>query len=171
MNWTPRPPHPEEPACWSWPVPPVEDEQTAAARVGQEMPTLGAEDIAFLLRAGLDTNRFSRFHQGRCGVCGISHGETRMVDDHCHQTGQSRGPLCQGCNTSEGTSLAPVFVRYRRIHPAAILDYHAPYTGRGWQDGWWGHDILVAERNGYQRRPPTPWPVWNPDAPLDQLQP
>lgn len=61
--------------------------------------------------------------------------------------------------------MAPVFQRYRRIHPAAILGLHEPYSGVAWTDGWsWMEHGEQARLRG--PRPPTPWlpldPEWTP---------
>lgn len=110
---------------------------------------------------------FDEFHGGRCAICGRPDSH---VPDHCHRTGQRRGNLCTSCNVREGRSVAPRFVRYRRIHPAAILCLHEMYDGVGWDGGWWcGDPEAPDDRSGV--RPPTPWPAWSPDAPLDARAP
>lgn len=42
------------------------------------------------------------WQDGRCAMCGVM--ASRIVRDHCHDTGLVRGLLCSGCNTAEGTS-------------------------------------------------------------------
>jgi hypothetical protein len=40
---------------------------------------------------------------GRCALCDISFQEVRRyVIDHCHNTGEVRALLCDGCNTALG---------------------------------------------------------------------
>lgn len=55
---------------------------------------------------------------GRCAICGKV---SALVTDHDHTTGLIRGGLCSSCNTTEGVSIAPVFVHYRHRNPASIL--------------------------------------------------
>lgn len=143
-----------EPACWSWPIPPAHTLETLLAAGNRT-----ESDIRFMLRlpGWAEGNRFNEFHAGRCAVCGQPGAE---VEDHCHATGQVRGRLCRSCNVLEGRSGQPIFELYRRIHPAAILDYHQPYTGHGWNDGW----SLIEHRVGayeWGPRPATPWPSWS----------
>lgn len=165
-GWTPRPPRADEPACWSWPVPPIPDRDEEIARLTIENETLPVDERrdprAFRYALyDMAVYRFNRFHDGRCAVCATPSGP--LVLDHCHSTGQWRGWCCRGCNTAEGRSGANVFIRYRRIHPAAILDLHEMYTGMAWTDGWsWHTSGAAALTRG--RRPATPWPVWSPDA-------
>jgi hypothetical protein len=59
------------------------------------------------------------FHDGRCAVCGR---KKELVEDHDHTTGLFRGWLCRSCNTKEGMSSHPVYVKYRQRNPATILD-------------------------------------------------
>jgi hypothetical protein len=64
---------PAEPACWSWPVP----------------PDLGAGSPRAQLR---------RWQANRCAICGV---DDRLVEDHDHVTGKTRGLLCVSCNLGE----------------------------------------------------------------------
>jgi hypothetical protein len=172
--WTPRPPAVDEPACWSWPVPPLRDAEEEFQRLLAEQAGLPRDEqrVPEALRFHLDdmvSYRFGEFHgvggnwSTRCAICG---GRATTVD-HCHDTGQVRGWLCRSCNVIEGRSRAPIIVRYRRLHPAAILDLHEMYNGFGWDGGWWWGDPRSAGDRASGERSPTPWPVWSPDAPLD----
>lgn len=100
------------------------------------------------------SGRMGDFHAGRCAVCG-TRGD-RLVEDHCHETGQTRAWCCQSCNTCEGRSGHPLFLRYRLWHPAAILDEHQMYTGFGWLNGWPAYGP-----RRFDQRPATPWPAWD----------
>ena len=85
-----------------------------------------------LSRAKEETLRFIQFHQGRCAICGTPRGD--LVVDHDHWSGLVRGFLCSGCNGLEGAGRAdsmPLFARYRRRHPAAILNYYEAYVTNG----------------------------------------
>ncbi len=168
--WTPRPPADDEPACWSWDVPPVlEVEERVALLLAEEAlkpPTerISEGSIRMILDGG--DPRFGEFHQDRCAICGVhkpvwgSRTES-LVDDHCHETGQIRARLCRPCNGREGRLKAhdPVIVRYRAWHPAAILDSHDMYSGYGWEFGW---DSRKVDPWALGVRPPTPWPLWDP---------
>lgn len=161
-TWTPRPRHPAEPACWSWPVPPLRSrEDEVAHQVAQSMATgnpddqLTADLVEALLDAGLD-QRVAEFHDGRCAACGQP--DPYLVRDHCHDTGQTRGYLCRSCNVREGIGGSVLLARYRCWHPAAILDVHEMYAGRGWSGGW--RDGDMSRTPG--ARPPTPWPPFDP---------
>lgn len=141
--WTPRPRHPDEPACWSWPLP--------GAPTDEERGGMFYEAAAW---------RFYRFHTGGgCAVCGERPPDGRRVEDHDHKTGMVRGLLCRGCNVREGKSAAPLLVWYRRIHPAQILDVYLPYTGIGWVNGWWLGDC-PGDPDDLGPRPARPWNSW-----------
>jgi hypothetical protein len=168
--WTPRPPAVDEPACWSWPLPPLRDAEEEFQRLvaAQEGLPVDERRDPRAFRFHLDdmvSYRFAEFHQVGddaldcwCAICGLQ----ATTEDHCHDTGQTRGWLCRSCNVIEGRSNLPLFIRYRRIHPAAIVDLHDMYSGFGWEWGW-----QYGDRRTSRIRPATPWPVWSPDAPLD----
>lgn len=99
-----------DPACWSWEVPPLPQPNGHHS-----------------LRA---------WHRQRCAICGTVRPDPALpaqigyerrpisvglYEDHDHSTGETRGYLCPTCNTAEGRSQAPVFVRYRQRPPAQIL--------------------------------------------------
>lgn len=174
-GWIPRPPHPDEPVCWSWPVPPLLDKDAEVARILAEQAALPighrSSEAALRMRLyDMAVYRYRQFHADRCAICGVERLSCggQMVTDHCHLTGQWRGELCKPCNSREGRSLkpSPPIARYRRIHPAAILDLHEPYDGTGWTWGWsWREYGYRVHELGF--RPATPWPVWSPDDPLE----
>jgi transcriptional regulator NrdR family protein len=39
----------------------------------------------------------------KCEICGIEEGQGRLVRDHDHKTGFTRGTLCQQCNSRLGS--------------------------------------------------------------------
>ncbi len=143
----------DQPACWSWDVPPVKTLEMLLAEPGQPRRE---PELRFMMRlpGWAEGNRFLEFHADRCAVCGRAGAE---VEDHCHDTGQVRGYLCRSCNVLEGRSSEPIFVRYRRRHPAAILAYYCLYDGVGWRQGW---SLYVHRADAYDSgpRPFTPWP-------------
>lgn len=159
-TWEPRPQHPDEPACWSWPIPPPT--LTRAERRAQweaDQALLHHDDRVDWAteEALLDScdPRFFEFHADRCAMCG-GQMSLHLVLDHCHDTGQIRGYLCRSCNVQEGWGRRLRAVRYQAWHPAAILDVHQMYTGMGWRDGW---SYGAATRQC--PRPPTPWPPFD----------
>lgn len=107
------------PACWRWkPLTPV--------------------IIAGLLEpyppgywSGLDARQQQRalmrgWHRGRCAVCGTV--RRSLIEDHSHETGLTRGFLCQSCNVREGYRWGGVYARYRERNPASILAIRIPYV-------------------------------------------
>lgn len=150
-----------EPACWSWPVPPVKSlDELAVELAAQDHLDPNDRRHPGLVRFAAKSpgwfqgEQFEVFHAGRCAVCAVI--DRYLVDDHDHLTGQVRGLLCRSCNVLEGRSDHPTFELYRLLHPAALLDYHAMYTGVGWLRGW----SLVEHRDSVQGvRPATPWPA------------
>jgi hypothetical protein len=183
MSWTPRSPAEDEPACWSWAVPPLrpmeeEIERYMRLQVGMSINhTLERDTLESLWEAdGGVGMRMIEFHTGvrdepgvtrrsRCAICGRVDPYAGLVDEHCHATGQTRGYCCRSCNVREGRSGHILFVRYRAWHPAAILGLHRLYTGVGW-DGGWAYAINPAEARraylGGEERPVTPWPAFDP---------
>lgn len=170
--WTPRPPVDDEPACWSWDVPPLVSRDELKARqaaLNATLPPDERRDVRAFDYISPDTDRFWRFHAGRCAICGG--GGTATVPDHCHSTGQVRGLCCPWCNAGEGKSSHVAFEWYRLLHPAAILDYHKPYhDGITWHHGWnvWEHKGRTFSMGW---RPAEPWPRWRPDMPVVDLEP
>ena len=166
VTWVPRPPRPDEPACWSWPLPPVLTADECIAQMTTIQPGMHCDDVltpdaaSMVLRGagGPVGYRMIEFHRDRCAICGLR--SPRLVDDHCHETGQTRGDLCRSCNVREGRSDFAIFGLYRWVHPAAILDVHVMYDGMDWGNGWsWiTHPREAAKRTA---RPPTPWPKWD----------
>ena len=66
------------------------------------------------------------WHRGRCAICGTT--RARLVEDHSHETGLTRGFLCQSCNVREGYKWGGVYDKYRERYPASILAIGIPYV-------------------------------------------
>lgn len=90
---------PAEPACWFWTLP--------AGPVVNHRGTL------------------LRWQDGRCAACGATPPE--LVEDHDHATGDTRGYLCERCNTREALSADPVWALYRRRPATAVLGLMLTY--------------------------------------------
>lgn len=70
------------------------------------------------------------WQDGRCAGCGYHDG--KLMHDHDHKTGLERGLLCRGCNTHEGVSDAPQWIRWRAgWNPCTLLGDERVYDG-GW---------------------------------------
>jgi hypothetical protein len=169
--WTPRAPAEDEPACWSWPVPPLATRDEWLAEEMASGLSLGAIEMMERGGGGPASSQYTDFHADRCAICGCT---GYLVEDHCHETGQIRGSLCRSDNVREGRSDDPVYIRYRRLHPASILGYYVAYTGRSWAGGWCWYthpaEAAEAERTLVDRQA-SPWPPWSPDDPLDAAPP
>ena len=50
-------------------------------------------------KLGLSMEEYDALTSQPCALCGATEN---IVVDHCHETNQVRGPLCQGCNTGLG---------------------------------------------------------------------
>ncbi|MBO0657214.1 hypothetical protein J1792_32220 [Streptomyces triculaminicus] len=112
---------PEEPACWSWEVPPDPVETLVA---GYRAEFRMGEALARMLGAGGDPEfrgemALNFWQDGCCAVC--SRRDT-LVTDHCHTSGLVRGLLCKSCNVKEGHHFSggAVFRHYRQ-RPATVL--------------------------------------------------
>lgn len=91
-----------EPACHAWQVP-----------EGSPPPHLDAVGI------------LRKWQAGACAICAAT--QSRLLVDHCHESGLIRGLLCTGCNTAEALAGAEVYETYRRRPPAAMLGIEADY--------------------------------------------
>lgn len=142
--WTPRPPNPDEPACWSWPVLPS---LSLEAAIAKDMAATGLpEDVSRMAlegAAGVPGMRLVDFHAGRCAICGRPGA---AVEDHDHFTGLVRGYLDLSCNVVEGIGRrGGRWAAYGDMHPAKILGVEIYYVGMHWPDGWW-EDSYTAYR-------------------------
>lgn len=92
---------PDQPACWSWPVPSEVDPADPWSTV-----------VAW--------------QAGRCALCGSS---ADLVTDHCHDSDLKRGMLCPGCNIHEGACpKSPCGCDgYREKPPASLLGVRVLY--------------------------------------------
>lgn len=99
---------PDVPACWEWPLPPL--------------PQPNGRHILL------------KWQDDHCAICdvktcgiGARRGQMLLVEDHDHETGETRGYLCTRCNTQEGRSAAPVFDRYRTRPPVMLIGIPQQY--------------------------------------------
>lgn len=126
-----------EPACWTWPLVPVE--QLAQDVLG-DVPAMAR----LVVQEASGEAVIERWQQGRCAVCGI-HSPGRLVLDHDHATALIRGWLCRSCNVREPHA-GGIFAQYRQRNPASIL---------GIRERYWSE---VAEALDPQSLRPTPPP-------------
>jgi hypothetical protein len=104
-----------EPECWAWPVP--------------ETPTFADERAAYLFLR--HWNYVCAIGGHACAAYRWKSGLHRLVEDHDHDTGLTRGFLCNAHNSLEGWgSCHPPVVKYRERPPAAILGIVHRYSGR-----------------------------------------
>ena len=67
------------------------------------------------------------WHDG-CAICGGI--GLRVVEDHDHATGLTRGWLCDPCNGREGYRWRGVYAMYRECNPAVIFGFSVRYIDR-----------------------------------------
>lgn len=133
------------PACHSWAVVDIED--------SGEYPQCSPFELEVDLRRAIHLNgQLSRWHAGRCAICGRPGSD---VDDHCHRSGLRRGYLCHGCNTQEGLYQTERFRLYRLRPPAVIIGVTSQYVGYGYPDGAdplpWVEKMLGPQPPSYSR--------------------
>lgn len=103
---------PGDPACWEWPVDP-----DLTKHVGKPAQAICA---------------LRDWQAGRCAVCGLDK-RSRMVEDHEHATGLTRGFLCWSCNQKEPLR-GGLFDRYRERPPTVMLGLRINYASwRNWK--------------------------------------
>ncbi|RRQ81725.1 hypothetical protein CQW44_30750 [Streptomyces griseofuscus] len=115
-----------DPECWSW------DPAIPLGRVADEFgwdledftPRFHNRDEQALRIA------LAAWHGHRCAVCGFR--DLRLLEDHDHDTGLTRGLLCRSCNGKEPHDNG-LFRKYRERSPAQILGINLRY----W-DPWHG---------------------------------
>lgn len=97
------------PACWTWPEPGRTELQKSATDEYSQRLAMWA------------------WHEG-CAICGRV--GLRQVEDHDHETGFTRGWLCDECNVREGYRWGGVYAMYRECNPAVIFGFSARYVDR-----------------------------------------
>lgn len=96
------------------------------------------EDRARVAAADDSMRELLEWQQRRCAICGCKSGREggeRLTIDHDHETGLSRGYLCDSCNWNEGGCRPPYddpFAKYRRQNPASMLGVEDVYQGPWW---------------------------------------
>lgn len=109
------------PACWvmDWPLP-----ETVPDPIAEQYPHLAPLLAAATTPEQEIRDRLRAWQYDRCAVCGR---KARLVEDHDHESGLTRGFLCGSCNVGEGTNRHRVFSLYRWRHPTSILGLTIPY--------------------------------------------
>ena len=111
-------PEPASPACWRWK--PITDVTIWRLLVWspETWTRMDKRQQQWVL--------MREWHRGRCAVCGRR--GVRLVEDHSHETGLTRGFLCQSCNVREGYRWGGVYQKYRERNPASMLALQFPYV-------------------------------------------
>ena len=109
----------EEPAYWRWQPPTEAEWEWARADHYFKRPVEDEEMVAFRVLV-----RWCRY---RCGICGSSDENNRIVMDHDHKTGLCRGLLCAEHNRLEGLGGGLLFDMYREWPPASVCDLKVGY--------------------------------------------
>ena len=116
-----------DPICWAWSVPQDMDNWTPRLDGYIDSQTTD-ETLQYLMsdRAPREYMLLDEWQDGRCAICG---DRERLVEDHDHATGLTRGYLCHGCNTREGNDhgSATLFGKYRELHPTRMLGLNIRY--------------------------------------------
>lgn len=147
--------YPDEPACWSWPIPTGtrDDELARLFAINDALPydsdDRGSHDAIEMMLGDWDYYRFGEFHSGQCAMCGRVLRLGGLVEDHDHWTGLVRGLLCRSCNRQESVpGRAAQFAPYRQRNPATILECRRYYEGVTWPYGWWKNERLARHLTG-----------------------
>lgn len=111
--------HPAEPVYWNW-APPTEAEWEWARTDRRYGTACDDDETAFRVLV-----RWCRY---RCGICGESSEDRRIVMDHDHKTSWCRGLLCDYHNRVEGLGHGGVFSLYRQRPPALICGVKVEYS-------------------------------------------
>lgn len=115
-----------EPACWSWTMWTPEDLERYKQSFSPAVRARINDD-------GWKAGMMSRWHAGRCAICGSTPGH--LIEDHDHYTGLVRGRLCRSCNTREGMNrVGGIWAKYRERNPASICGVRERYFGAFWDD-------------------------------------
>jgi hypothetical protein len=77
------------------------EKRRAAAKASYEANDGARKYLAYRIRRdfGMTLEEYEALIARPCGLCG---SEQNIVLDHCHATGEVRGPLCQVCNKAIG---------------------------------------------------------------------
>ena len=116
-----------DPICWGWSVPRDLDGWTP--RQGDDIDSQLTDETLHMIMSDPELRAdflLIEWQAGRCAICG---DHCRLVEDHDHTTGMTRGYLCSSCNTREGTyrGSATVFGKYRDLHPTKMLRLNIRY--------------------------------------------
>lgn len=104
---------------WCWMLPITDDDRARVAAADDPMRELLV------------------WQQRRCAVCGCKSardGGERLILDHDHESGLSRGYLCDSCNRNEGwrSDYDDPWAKYRRRNPASMFGVEEVYQGPWW---------------------------------------
>lgn len=135
------------PVCWNydWPLPELPALPSVVLDTADRLAVhrVRAAAIMAAIRDPEDElrDRLLRWQLNRCAVCGV---EARLVEDHDHESGLTRGYLCGSCNLGEGLNRGRIFSLYRWRHPTSLLG------------------LTIRYLDPFTREPVAPQPRWRP---------
>ncbi len=81
---------------------------------------------ALLIEGSEGLNELRNWQEHRCAMCGFE--DSKLVMDHCHESGLIRGLLCQPCNLNESSNSNFCWQIYRKFPPTTLLNVRIFYN-------------------------------------------
>ena len=81
---------------------------------------------ASLLEGSEGLDELWGWQENRCAMCGFE--DSKIVMDHCHESGLIRGLLCHSCNLNESSNDEFRWQIYRKFPPTTLLNVKVFYN-------------------------------------------